>query len=153
MASASRTPLRPQETSTLYWLAVSLTPGLGPTRARRMLEHFGGVAAIFRASLTELEAAGIKALSAQSLATGKSLELASEELERINAAGVTVLGLEEPGYPPQLRQIYDPPIILYIRGDAALLPTPSIAMVGTRHPSPYGTGMAERLATDLATRG
>jgi DNA processing protein len=52
-----------------------------------------------------------------------------------------------------LRQIYDPPAVLYVRGDATLLAQPGIAVVGTRHPTPYGLGMAERLSCDLAARG
>jgi hypothetical protein len=60
-------------------LALALTPGLGPTRARRLVEHFGGIDEVFRAALTELEAAGIQAVSSQSLATGQSCELAQEE--------------------------------------------------------------------------
>ena len=69
-------------THTLEWLALSLTPGLGPKKARKLAEHFGSSEAIFRASLTELESTGIKAVSAQSLATGKSMELAREEMAR-----------------------------------------------------------------------
>src|SRR5205823_7992837 len=56
-------------------------------------------------------------------------------------------------YPDRLKQIYDPPAVLYIRGEASLLSEPGIAIVGTRHPTPYGIGMAERLACDLAARG
>jgi len=73
---------------TLQWLALTLTPGLGPTRARRLVEPMGTVAAVFRASLTELEATGLLAVSAQALGTGKSLELAQEEIARTMAAGV-----------------------------------------------------------------
>ncbi|MGH9601662.1 MAG: DNA-processing protein DprA, partial [Terriglobales bacterium] len=61
--------------------------------------------------------------------------------------------LDDPAYPALLRQIYDPPVVLYVKGDAAVLSLPGIAIVGTRHPTPYGTGMAERLAADLAARG
>ena len=61
--------------------------------------------------------------------------------------------LSEPEYPPRLKEIYDPPVILFVRGSVEVLSKPGIAMVGTRHPTPYGTGMAERLATDLAARG
>jgi len=71
---------------TLQWLA--LTPGLGPTRASRLVEHLGGVAAVFPASLTELEATGLLAISAQSLGTGKPLELAQEEMARAPSAGI-----------------------------------------------------------------
>jgi len=141
------------ESATLQWLALTLTPGLGPTRARRLLEFFGGVQGIFRASLTELEAAGVQAISAQSLGTGRSLELAQDELARTAAAGVRVVALEDPEYPTQLKQIYDPPLVLYVRGDAGVIAQPGIALVGTRHPTPYGSGMAERLACDLAARG
>ena len=49
-----------------------------------------------------------------------------------------------------LRQIYDPPLVLYVRGERARIPQPGIAVIGTRHPTPYGLGMAERLSCDLA---
>jgi DNA processing protein len=129
----------------LHWVALSLTPGLGPTRARHLVEYFGSIDHVFQASLTSLEAAGIPAPAAQSLATGKSLELADEELVRARAAGVSMVTLDDPTYPAQLRQIYDPPLALYVRGNPELLSQPSLAIVGTRHPTPYGLGMAERL--------
>jgi DNA processing protein len=138
---------------TLQWLALTLTPGLGPTRARRLVEHFGTIAQIFRASLTELEATGLLAVSAQALGTGKALELAQEEAARATASGIHLVSLDDPNYPPRLKQIYDPPPILYVRGATDLLAQPGIAVVGTRHPTPYGSGMAERLAIDLAARG
>ena len=59
-----------------YWLALALTEGLGPSRIRKLVEHFGSAERIFRASLTELEATGMRAVSAQALASGKSMELA-----------------------------------------------------------------------------
>jgi len=146
--------LRPtSDSSALRWLALALTPGLGPTRARRLVEHFGSAEAILKASLTELEAAGIPAVAAQSLGTGRSLELAHEEIIRGGGAGVQIVALEDPQYPHQLKQIYDPPLALYVRGNAEVLAQPGIAVVGTRHPTPYGLGMAERLACDLAARG
>ncbi|HXC42485.1 MAG TPA: DNA-protecting protein DprA, partial [Candidatus Dormibacteraeota bacterium] len=69
-------------THILEWLAISLTQGLGPTKARKLVEHFGSVEAVFHASLTELEGTGIQAVSAQSIATGKSAEMAREEIAR-----------------------------------------------------------------------
>lgn len=147
--STSNTP----EIVTLQWLALVLTPGLGPTKARRLIEFFGSVTNIFSASLTELEASGLQAISAQSLGTGRSLELANDELARVAAAGVRLISLDGPAYPAQLKQIYDPPLILYVRGNEQAISQPGIALVGTRHPTPYGSGMAERLACDLAARG
>jgi hypothetical protein len=103
---------RPSESLALQWLALALTPRLGPTRARRLVEHFGGVQNIFKASLTELEATGIQTVSAQSLGTGQSMDLAQDEMGRVAAAGVTIVCLDDSTYPSQLRQIYDPPLIL-----------------------------------------
>jgi hypothetical protein len=64
------------------WLGLALMPGLGPSRVRRLIEYFAGIAGVFRASLTELEATGLLAVSAQSIGTGKSFELAQKELEK-----------------------------------------------------------------------
>jgi DNA processing protein len=145
--------LKSSETLALYWLALTLTEGLGPRRGRSLVEHLGSVQNVFRASLTELEAAGIRAVSAQSLATGRSTELAQDELARATAAGVSVVCMDDPSYPTQLKQIYDPPLVLYVRGSVDSITQPGIAVVGTRHPTPYGLGMAERLSCDLAARG
>jgi DNA processing protein len=140
-------------THILEWLGLSLTSGLGPTKARKLVEHFGSAEAVFHASLTELEGTGIKAVSAQSIATGKSAELAREEIARAAAASATIVSGEDACYPARLKEIYDPPLVLYVRGDPEVLTRPGIAMVGTRHPTPYGSGMAERLACDLAGQG
>ena len=140
-------------THLLEWLALSLTPGLGPSRGRRLAEFFGSPENVFTAPLTELEKATIQAASAQSIFSGKSLELAKEELAHASASGVSLLSMEDPLYPQRLKEIYDPPLILYVRGDPGILTRPGIAMVGTRHPTPYGSGMAERLACDLAAPG
>ncbi len=95
----------------------------------------------------------MQAASAQSIATGKSAELAREEIARAAEQGAVLVCCEDSLYPPRLKEIYDPPLLLYVRGNAELLKQPGIAMVGTRHPTPYGLGMAERLACDLAAHG
>jgi DNA processing protein len=136
-----------------YWLALSRTPGLGATRGRKLVSRFGSPDAVFHASLTELEAAGLPVVSAQSIATGASLTKAEEELAKARTAEAKIITLGDDEYPERLAEIYDPPLCLYIRGDGSLLSQPGIAMVGTRHPTPYGVGMAERLACDLSTRG
>ncbi len=141
------------QTHHVQWLALSLTPSLGPGRCRKLAEHFGGVEYVFRASLTELEAAGLAAAAAQSIALGKSTDMAQEELVRAASVGAQILTLDDPNYPERLRQIYDPPVALYVRGDAGILSIPGISVVGTRHPTPYGIGMAERLSCDLSARG
>jgi DNA processing protein len=137
----------------VYWLALALTPGLGPTRIRKLLERFENPAAVFSVSLTELEAVGLQAASAQAIALGKSLQLAEEEKVKAQAAGAQIICLEDDLFPSRLKEIYDPPPVLYVRGDATVLSDFGIAVVGTRHPTPYGIGMSERLANDLAGRG
>lgn len=136
-----------------YWLALAMTPGLGATRGRKLANHFGSPDAVFHASLTELEAAGLMAVSAQSIATGASLTRAEEEIGKAKTAEATIVALGDPQYPERLLEIYDPPLCLYVRGDVSVLSKPGVAMVGTRHPTPYGVGMAERLACDLSARG
>jgi len=132
---------KPSESLALHWLALFLTPRLGPTRARRLVEHFGGVQNIFKASLTELEATGIQTVSVQSLGTGQSMELAQDELGCVAAAGVTVVCQGDSTYPAQLKQIYDPPLVLYVCGNVDAIAQPGIAVVGTRHPAVFGTGV------------
>ena len=139
--------------SQIAWVALTLTPGLGPTRAKRLVDFFGSVDGVFQASLTELEAAGLPAAAAQALGTGKSIELAHDELAKATAAAIKIVSLDDPEYPARLRQIYDPPLVLYVRGRVESLSHPGIAVIGTRHPTPYGIGMAERLSCDLAARG
>jgi DNA processing protein len=139
--------------NSVYWLALSLTPGLGPTRGRKLRERFGSVQDIFHASLTELEAENLQAQSAQHIALGKSLELAHDEMAKAAAAGVQILCRDDESWPARLSEIYDPPLVLYVRGNVEALSRPGIAIVGTRHPTPYGIGMAERLSCDLAARG
>ncbi len=149
----SNAVVRPATTHLPEWVALTLTPGLGPTKARKLVEHFGSPENVFSAALTPLEEACIQAISAQSIGTGRSAELAREEIARASAAGVSLVSIEDPAYPRQFREIYDPPLVLYVRGNVEALCKPGIAVVGTRHASPYGSGMAERLSCDLSTQG
>jgi DNA processing protein len=150
------TPVRSEDyalTRKLQWLALMLTPGLGAGRGRKLVERFGELNRVFSAPLTELEACGLPAAAAQSLALGRSLELASDEYDHARELGASVVVPGDLEYPKQLLEIYDPPLALYLKGDAQALDKPGISVVGTRHPTPYGVSMAERLACDLAARG
>ncbi len=137
----------------IYWLALALTPGLGPTRGRKLAEHFEKIGDVFHASLTELEALNLQAQSAQHIALGKSLDMAHEEFARAAASSVTIICRDDPEWPQRLSEIYDPPLVLFVRGNVAALSAPGLGVVGTRHPTPYGIGMAERLSCDLSARG
>jgi DNA processing protein len=137
----------------LGWLALALTPGLGARMAGRLLRALGSPEAIFDASLTELEGQHLPAAVAQAIHSRQPMSAAAKELAQSQQEGVRLLTWDEPQYPRLLREIYDPPPLLYVRGNAELLGRHSVAIVGTRRPTPYGAQMAERLARDLAERG
>jgi DNA processing protein len=135
----------------LAWVALTLTPGLGPKRILKAAQALPELASLFRLSLTELESLNFPAPSAQFLFTGKARTEAERELVRMGEQKGVILTFADEEYPERLREIFDPPPVLWVLGDVKLLARPSIAIVGTRHPTPYGTGMAEILARDLAT--
>jgi len=135
------------------WIALALTPGLGARSAGKLLREFGSPDAIFSASLTALEAQHLPAQVAQALHSRRPLSDAARELAQAQAIGCRLLTWDEPAYPARLREIYDPPPLLYVRGNAELLNRHSISVVGARRPTPYGNQMAERIARDLADRG
>jgi DNA processing protein len=137
----------------LGWLALALTPGLGARMAGKLLGEFGSPEAIFAASLTALEAQRLPAAVAQAIHTRRPLSDAAKEMAQVQAAGCRLLTWDEPEYPQRLREIYDPPTLLYVRGNVELLGRHLISIVGARRPTPYGNQMAERLARDLAARG
>jgi DNA processing protein len=141
-----------REQARMAWMALTLTPGMGPTRIWKAMNRLGAAERIFEASLTELEGLGMPAQSAQFIFEGKGRTAAEDEMKRVGEAGGSVLTPEDDAYPERLREIYDPPAVLWIRGDVTLLARPGIAVVGTRQPSPYGAGMAELLSRDLANR-
>jgi predicted Rossmann fold nucleotide-binding protein DprA/Smf involved in DNA uptake len=81
------------------WLALSLTPGIGAGRGRKLVELFNGIDRLFSATLTELEGAGLPVGAAQSLAMGKSLDLAADELDRVKSNGARVVAQDDPEFP------------------------------------------------------
>jgi len=141
-----------REGSRLAWMALTLTPGMGPTRCAKAVAGLGAAERLFDASLTELEALGMPAAAAQFVGDGRARAAAEEEIARVEKAGGSILTREDPEYPERLLEIYDPPVVLWLRGDRTLLARPGIAVVGTRQPTPYGLGMAEVLSRDLANR-
>jgi DNA processing protein len=136
----------------LAWLALALAPGLGPKRILDAVKTLEAASQIFSLSLTELEGLRFPAEAAQFIFDGKARQAATAEWTRVAAQGATLVTYGCQEYPERLKEIYDPPPVLWVRGDARLLSRPGIAIVGTRHPTPYGSGVAEMLARDLAVR-
>jgi DNA processing protein len=145
-------PAIPLDEERLAWLALTLAPGLGPKRILDAVREIGEASRIFELPLTALEGLRFPAGAAQFIFDGKGRKAAEEEWTLVAAQGATIISFGCPEYPERLKEIYDPPPVLWVRGDARLLSRPSIAVVGTRHPTPYGTGVAEMLSRDLAAR-
>jgi len=136
----------------LAWLALALSPGLGPKRILDAMMQLDAPGQIFTLPLTALEGLRFPAEAAQFIFDGKARAAAEAEWARVAAQGATIVSFGCQEYPERLKEIYDPPPVLWVRGPARLLGRPAIAIVGTRHPTPYGSGMAQMLARDLAVR-
>ncbi len=137
----------------LHWLALHLTPGLGKRKAAHLVKAYGSPEAVFRVSAAELEGQGLAGSVARSLAGGCGFDDAAEQQRLAMAAGAQVIPIGDPRYPPLLREIYDPPLLLFVRGRVELLGELMLGVVGTRRPTAYGMAVAERLAGDLARAG
>ena len=151
MASASFSVATPEEE--LYWLALRLVPGLGTRRSGQLLERFQSPQSIFRADTRELEASGLPGSLARTIASGCTFEDAATQQELMRKSGTQLLTFNDERYPDRLRSIFDPPSILFARGNIDLLGSVCIGVVGTRHPTTYGVAAAERLGADLARAG
>jgi DNA processing protein len=145
-----QTPSREEE---LHWLALRLIPGLGTRSAGKLIQRFRTPQAVFSASRTELEGAGLSGALAQSIASGCSFEDAVAQQEKMLEAGAVAVTITDPRYPPLLREIFDPPVLLFARGSVDLLQSTALGVVGTRRPTPYGMAAAERLSGDLSRAG
>lgn len=136
----------------LAWLALVLTPGLGPRRILDAMQELDAPSQVLSLTLTDLEGLRFPSVAAQFIFDGKARKAAETEWASIATYGARIVTFSCPEYPERLREIFDPPPVLWLRGDARLLSRPALAIVGTRHPTPYGSGMAEMLARDLAAR-
>src|SRR2546425_11569578 len=134
-------------------LRMFLVRGLGLRSANALIKHFKDPRKVFDGRHDEIEAQGVPPEVVDDLLSAKSADRAREEGKRADDLGIDVVDILDPAYPPLLREIFDPPIILYIRGKGWDPDLPQVAIVGTRRPTGYGLNCAERLAEDLAKRG
>ncbi len=137
---------------TQYWLALGRIEGLGVHGIHSLVRNFTAPGAVYAASLTELESCGLPSRIARDIHAQKGLPEAEKEIAEAERQGIRVLGFSDPAYPPLLKQIADPPLALYVKGDVGALCQHAVAMVGSRRPSAYGSSVAHRLAADLAQR-
>ena len=136
------------------WIALNMTPGVGPRAAAKLLERFGSAEAVFNATRSELEHLRLRPEAIESIRARDLHERAGHEIERVRELGADLLLLDDGVYPALLREIFDPPITLYVKGAwTECLDQASVAMVGSRRCSTYGQNAAGMLARDLAERG
>ncbi len=135
-------------------VALNMVDHVGPIRARQLLDHFGDAATTLCASKHQLlQVKGIGNDTADSIVSWeKNIDLAAE-LKRIADFGCHIVGQTDPEYPELLRQIYDPPIVLYVKGTLSPKDKNSVAIVGSRMTTHYGIESARRLAYQLAYVG
>jgi DNA processing protein len=137
------------------WIALNMTPGVGPRAAARLLERFGSAEGVFGALRSELERMRLRPEAVESIVLRDRHAEAALELERLRGiAGAEVLALDDGAYPALLREIPDPPVTLYVRGEwRECLEAPCVGVVGSRRCSTYGQNVAQSLSRELAARG
>jgi DNA processing protein len=138
---------------TLHWLALRMVPGVGTLTTLRLLQKLKSPQAIFRASSSELEAAGLSPAQARNVSSGYSFDDAVDQQQKLLDAGAVLISIHDGRYPQRLREIFDPPLLLFAIGRTELLSSHAIGIVGTRRPTPYGLAATERLSSDLAKAG
>ena len=136
------------------WLALRRLPGVGTRTQLDLLEHFGSIENIFSASRGQLEKALVgKNQAIDTLLAGPDEKALKSELEWLSESGHHLLTWSDPDYPVLLREMADPPLVLYISGNRALLSRPQLAIVGSRNPTPMGRENARAFAKSLAGAG
>ena len=136
------------------YIALNMVPKIGPIRVKRLLEAFGSPSAVLSAPLDHLQSVrGMGQDAAKSLREWESLVDLPGELALVREAGAKVLTLASSDYPTLLREIHDPPTVLYILGDILERDRHAIGVIGTRKPSHYATDCAKKLSYQLAYAG
>jgi DNA processing protein len=140
--------------SRVDWLALHLVPGVGNIAFKKLLERFGDPTEVFRAKLTDLaQVEGLRKHIAQKVVQREFSLDPHKVLRDLEKQGASLVVYSDPTYPVPLREIHDPPMVLYTKGLAIPGQTTFVAIVGSRNSTPYGVKTAENLAQGLARRG
>src|SRR5689334_14321728 len=113
-SEAEQYALSRNENARLAWMALTLSPEMGPTRTARAIAQLGSAERLFEVSLTELEAAGLPPRAAQFVFEGRAFKVAEDQSKHIADLGAKFLTPEDTAYPQRLRNIYDPPPVLWV---------------------------------------
>ena len=136
------------------WLALLMTPGLGNIAGKNLLAQFGSPEAIFGAPLSELQKVeGVRKEVARNIIKRTFTKDPVRELKELKRCGGRIITFADPHYPAPLREIYDPPMVLYVRGQDIPPNMTFLAVVGSRNPTHYGINATEQISQGLARRG
>jgi DNA processing protein len=143
------------ESKDLYhWVALSMAPGVGSVLFKRLTEAFSSPEGVFRATSRDLERVeGIGPKVVASLKRFAWKAQVAQELRALEKVGARLVTWRDEEYPPNLKQIYDPPPLLYLMGSLQPRDRQAVAVVGSRYPTTYGRVFAERIAMGLSQRG
>jgi DNA processing protein len=136
-----------------FWVALNHALAENLFALSKIVRHFSCIREVFESSAKVLKACGLDDNGARTLTSEEILDQADIEIEKLRRKKYTILTLEDKRYPDFLREIFDPPCVLYCAGKVELLKGPAVSIVGARKPTPYGRAVAERLSRDLASRG
>jgi DNA processing protein len=136
-----------------YWVGFNLVKGIGAVRLKALRDHFGDLAVAWQAPLEALQAAGLSLKLAERVAQIRVQVDLEKYLARIGSQGIQILTWEDELYPARLKEIDQPPPVLYVRGSLTAEDAWAVAVVGTRRVSAYGRQVAEELAANLAGNG
>lgn len=136
-----------------YWVGFNIVHGIGPMKFRALLNHFGDLEEAWHADARELKAAGLDRRALDNLMTTRSTISLDGEMEKIERQGAKVLTWDDPAYPSRLLNIYDPPPVLYVKGEILDEDQWAVAVVGTRGATVYGKEATRRIAGGLARNG
>lgn len=134
-------------------LRLSLVYGVGPKTRKALLERFGTARAVLAAAMSDLrEVPGVGPKTAHAIADADRIDVEGQ-IALCREHGIDVLTESNPAYPRPLREIHDPPGVLFVRGQMKPNDALAVGIVGTRHGTHYGLRQAERLASGLARAG
>lgn len=137
-----------------YWLALSLTPGIGSILMKRLLDQFHSPEAVFQASMKELlRVEGLGEKVAREIKKGPLEKGVEKELSLLERVKGKILTLNDDHYPARLKEIYDPPPLIYMRGEIQKEDELAVAIVGSRKTTSYGRWITEKIGRDLASHG
>jgi DNA processing protein len=138
----------------LAWIALNSVKGLGPVKIKQLVDHFGSAEAVFECSSAELRQGGVIPEPCIVQIIDKAIfAVAEQQLALARKEGVSVLTRESKNYPPYLKEIFAPPPVIFVKGDTSVFSGHAVGIVGTRHPTAYGSSVTRTITKELVEQG